>query len=92
MPPFTLQCGVNSGVNEMDWPPHSPDLNPIETIWKMIKSQINNLYQPQTMDKLRVAIQAAWDGIAPDVFNKHLLLMAHCMQMVIDMNGGPTSY
>ncbi|MBW0555190.1 hypothetical protein O181_094905 [Austropuccinia psidii MF-1] len=49
----------------------------------MMKSQINNLYQPQTMDELRAAIQAAWDGIAPDVFNKHLLSMAHRMQMVV---------
>ncbi|MBW0567023.1 hypothetical protein O181_106738 [Austropuccinia psidii MF-1] len=37
---------------------------------------------PQTMDELRAAIQAAWDGIPPNVFNKHLLSMAHRMEMV----------
>jgi len=24
----------------MDWPPYSPDLNPIENLWKMLKAEI----------------------------------------------------
>ncbi|MBW0577506.1 hypothetical protein O181_117221 [Austropuccinia psidii MF-1] len=75
-------------IQKLDWPAHSPDLNPIENVWKTMKSQISKLYQPQTVDELRHAINAAWTD-----FHVNLLYsMPRSMAMVIEMNGGPTSY
>ncbi|MBW0567034.1 hypothetical protein O181_106749 [Austropuccinia psidii MF-1] len=71
-----------------DWLSHSPNLNPIKNVWKTMKSQISKLYQPQTVEKLHHAINAAWTN-----FHVNLLyLMPQHMAMVIEMNGGPTSY
>lgn len=28
----------------MDWPPYSPDLNPIENLWKMLKAEIDRTH------------------------------------------------
>ena len=28
------------GINTMEWPPMSPDLNPIENIWSMMKDEV----------------------------------------------------
>ncbi|MBW0462962.1 hypothetical protein O181_002677 [Austropuccinia psidii MF-1] len=75
-------------IQKLDWPAHSPDLNPIKNVWKTMKSQISKLYQPQTVEKLQHAINAAWTN-----FHVNLLYsMPQQMAMVIEMNGGLTSY
>jgi hypothetical protein len=37
-----LPC-LNHGVCGFDWPPSSPDLNPIEKVWRWMKNEINKL-------------------------------------------------
>ncbi|MBW0484509.1 hypothetical protein O181_024224 [Austropuccinia psidii MF-1] len=43
-------------IQKPDGPADSPNLNPIENIWKTMKNQKSKLYQPQTVDKLQHAI------------------------------------
>ncbi|MBW0571071.1 hypothetical protein O181_110786 [Austropuccinia psidii MF-1] len=81
-----------NGANKMDWPAHSPDLNPKKNIWKSMKSQISKLYQPQMLDELKHAIQALWDDLHYSILNDYLQSMPRRMQMVIDQRGGPTLY
>lgn len=33
----------------MDHPPYSPDLNPIENVWKLLKGEINKRYPDLAM-------------------------------------------
>ncbi|MBW0474195.1 hypothetical protein O181_013910 [Austropuccinia psidii MF-1] len=46
-------------IIKLDCPAHSPNLNPNKNVWKAMKSQISKLYQPQTVEELRHAINAA---------------------------------
>jgi hypothetical protein len=34
---------LNQGIRGFNWPPLSPDLNPIEKIWRWMKNEINKL-------------------------------------------------
>ncbi|MBW0551811.1 hypothetical protein O181_091526 [Austropuccinia psidii MF-1] len=55
-------------IDKLLWPAHSPDLNPIENVWKTIKTRVSKHHQPHTMDKLQAAIQMAWNELSPRFF------------------------
>ncbi|MBW0593333.1 hypothetical protein O181_133048 [Austropuccinia psidii MF-1] len=61
-------------IDKLPWPAHLPDLNPIENVWKTIKTQVSKHHQPHTMDKLQAAIQIAWNKLSPHFFDKILLV------------------
>ncbi|MBW0577524.1 hypothetical protein O181_117239 [Austropuccinia psidii MF-1] len=62
-------------IQKLYWQAHSPDFNPIKNIWKMIKSQISKLYQPQTVEELQHAINAAWTNFHVNLLNDLLYSM-----------------
>ena len=34
------EWAAENGVELLDWPPYSPDLNPIENLWHILKAEI----------------------------------------------------
>jgi transposase len=65
----TLRYLTRKGVLVMDgWPSHSPDLNPIEQLWSLVKARVS-LKAPVTVSQLRVAIQEVWDEIPQSIVN-----------------------
>ena len=37
---ITMTWLTNKGIKMLDWPPNSPDLNPIENLWQVIKRKL----------------------------------------------------
>jgi transposase len=46
-------------INRISWPSQSPDLNPIENVWSVLKANISN-YQPTSTKELMKIIQKEW--------------------------------
>ena len=44
------------------WPPYSPDLNPIENLWHLLDRRLSELV-PRTLPELKQATLEAWNAI-----------------------------
>ncbi len=60
-----------NGVNVVPCPAQSPDLNPIENVWAIMKGHISILSKyPTTADKLLQHLCEIWNGLPGDYFIK----------------------
>lgn len=55
-------------VKVLDWPPYSPDLNPIENLWAYLSKRVSVL-APFGTDALEVAIVMEWNRIPQSYIN-----------------------
>jgi DDE superfamily endonuclease len=73
-------------------PPESPDLNPIETIWRRIKQRLKNRGLILDPTDLRRAIQEEWDKITLEEINKAINSMPNRVAAVNERNRLPTPF
>lgn len=51
-----------------EWPPYSPDLNPIENLWHLLDRRLSELV-PRTLPELKRATLEAWEAIPMEHIN-----------------------
>jgi hypothetical protein len=73
-------------------PPESPDLNPIETIWRTIKQRLKNWGPIFDPSELKRAIQEEWDKITLAEINKAIAMMPERVTAVNSRNGIPIPF
>jgi transposase len=81
----------NNGINCIDWPSYSPDLNPIENFWPRVHALMDKL-QPQTDEAVKEAFLKCWNDLPLDLFTTFAQSMPDRLQAVIDANGDATKY
>ncbi|MBW0563403.1 hypothetical protein O181_103118 [Austropuccinia psidii MF-1] len=59
-------------IQKLDWPAHSPDFNPIKNVWKTMKHQTSELYQPQMVEELWHMIKPVWTDFHVNLLNNLL--------------------
>ena len=75
----------------MDWPPNSPDLNPIENAWgKLTRIIYVKKRRPRSIDELELAIEREWLAIPQDYFKDLVMTMLDRMFQVLMAKGRHT--
>ena len=84
------KCFVEIGVEELDWPAQSPDLNPIENIWDELECQLEASPNCTTSEpNLTNALVAEWKPIPAAMFQHLVESLPRRLKVA---KGGPTPY
>ena len=83
-----------NGVEVMDWPAYSPDLNPIENAWSYLKQQLYAYdTEPKGITELWERVQHIWyNSITKEYCQKLIRTMPQRLKAVIKAKGGPTKW
>ena len=73
------------------WPANSPDLNIIESLWKVLKERVYRR-SFRTLEGLFRIVKEEWEKIEMHEIRKLVLSMPNRLQQVLDCNGGYIDY
>jgi transposase len=84
---LTKQLYYTNGIEKMSWPANSPDLNPIENVWRMLKQRVAKR-SPRSLAELRQCVEKEWAALEVRDFVKYIKNMNERCQAVVDARGG----
>ncbi|KAJ8345374.1 hypothetical protein SKAU_G00295670 [Synaphobranchus kaupii] len=83
----------DEGIDAIDWPSRSPELNPIEHIRDVMSRCIRRRQvAPQTVQELTDALIQVWEEIPQDTIRRLIRSMPRHCREYIQARGGHTHY
>ena len=87
------------GIQILDWPSNSPDLNPIENLWAILKGKVEKRVNIWLMKKKTLStsefqsiIYQEWEGLDSDIFLRLATSMENRLLEVIGCEGKKIDY
>ena len=96
-PTHTSKVAQNfRNINSLESLPHpsqSPDMNPIEHVWYLLKTRINKRkIRPKTVEEMKGALLEEWEKLEISTINSLINSMPYRVQALIASKGGSTKY
>lgn len=89
--PETVTYLHENGITLIEWPPWSPDLNPIENLWNVLKARVYARF-PQTMEEMEQMIREEWEATDLTFISHICRSMPRRLQLLLDNQGHKISY
>lgn len=78
-------------IEVLSWPGNSPDLNPIENIWGILKRAVKK-HRPANVALLIDVVKSEWAKITPELCTRLIDSIPRRIEQVIKSKGGFTKY
>jgi len=81
------------GIRTMErWPPSSPDFNPTENIWRILKQRLAQQGPFLRIDELKQALREEWARLTQDEIRHWIRSMPDRMKQAIERDGLATQW
>lgn len=87
----TLAHFESLGLKVLKWPANSPDLNPIENLWSIIKRRLRAIKRTTIAD-WREKIKEIWESVDHELLSVLVESMPRRIEACIAAKGGHTKY
>lgn len=82
-----------TGIRTLRWPARSPDLNPIENVWSLLKRAVRRSLRPgDDISRLEVLLRQEWERLNQAIINRLIESMSSRVRQVIQCSGKMTKY
>jgi transposase len=89
----TMKWFETHNIKVLNWPPLSPDLNPIENIWGIMAREIyDGGKQFSNVNELKTAIQNSWNNVDEEIIKKLINSMNNRIFELISVKGKKINY
>lgn len=78
-------------IKPMEWPPQSPDLNPIENLWAILDSRVDKTGVTNKHNYFQ-ALENAWEDLDPQHLKNLVESMPKRLQKLLKARGGHINY